>query len=62
MNNSVVEMGDTLNFKIFIRNSRYKDYKDYIIVSEIILNIKSIKIIIKIDKLYLFKKIKKIIN
>ena len=36
MNNAVVEVGDTLNYKIIIRNSGDKDYKDNIIVSEIV--------------------------
>ena len=36
MNDAVVEVGDTLNYKIIIRNSGDKDYKDNIIVSEII--------------------------
>jgi len=36
MNGAVVEVGDTLNYKIIIRNSGDKDYKDNIIVSEII--------------------------
>jgi len=36
MNYAVVEVGDTLNYRIIIRNSGDKDYKDDIIVSEII--------------------------
>ena len=36
MNNAVVEVGDILNYRIIIRNSGDKDYRDDIIVTEII--------------------------